>query len=53
MYAGTSASAPLTVENTDEAPVGGGVISDAAGDPVALGGVAVVIVLIGLAARAE
>ncbi|ERJ06597.1 hypothetical protein HLRTI_001303 [Halorhabdus tiamatea SARL4B] len=53
VYAGTSASAPLTVENTDDAPVGGGVISDAAGDPVALGGVAVVIVLIGLAARAE
>lgn len=54
VYAGVNASAPLTVENTgSEAPVGGGVISDAAGDPVALGGVAVVIVLIGLAARAE
>jgi len=53
VYAGTSASAPLTVENTESAPVGGGVIEDAASDPVAIGGIAVIIVLIGLAARAE
>lgn len=53
VYAGVSASAPLTVENTEDAPVGGGVIEDAAGDPIAIVGVLVVLLLIGLAVRAE
>ncbi|WP_135534468.1 hypothetical protein [Halostella pelagica] len=52
VYASTSATAPLTVD-TEDAPIGGGVISDAAGDPIAIAGVLVVLLLIGLAARAE
>ncbi|WP_379793649.1 hypothetical protein [Halorussus aquaticus] len=53
VYAGVSTSAPLTVEGSEDAPVAGGVIEDAAGDPVTIGGVLVVVLLIALAARAE
>jgi len=53
VYAGVSDSGSLSVEDTSEPVIGGGVIDDASGDPLAVGGVVVVVILIALAVRAE